>query len=76
MSAATVTVPKRMPPRSDPSAAVETQPRSLLDEESRAWLRDLRAEGRTKDEEVARLHALLLRAARFECAPSRRSPMS
>ncbi|HEX5939761.1 MAG TPA: sigma-70 family RNA polymerase sigma factor [Dehalococcoidia bacterium] len=62
-----------MPPRTDRSAAVEPQPRSLLDNESRAWLRDLRAEGRTKDEAVARLHALLLRAARFECA--RRRPM-
>jgi RNA polymerase sigma-70 factor (ECF subfamily) len=43
----------------------------LLDDESRAWLRDLRSEGRTKDEAVARLHALLLRAARFECARRR-----
>ena len=37
-----------------------------LDEESRAWLRDLRADGPVKDAAVARLHALLLRAARFE----------
>jgi RNA polymerase sigma-70 factor (ECF subfamily) len=43
----------------------------LLDEESRAWLRDLRSEGRRKDEAVARLHGLLLRAARFECARRR-----
>jgi RNA polymerase sigma-70 factor (ECF subfamily) len=43
----------------------------LLDDGSRAWLRDLRSEGRTKDEAVARLHALLLRAARFECARRR-----
>jgi RNA polymerase sigma-70 factor (ECF subfamily) len=63
-----------MPPsRTDVSAAVEHEPQSLLDDESRAWLRDLRAEGRTKDEAIARLHALLLRAARFECA--RRRPM-
>jgi RNA polymerase sigma-70 factor (ECF subfamily) len=60
-----------MPPRTHPSAAVERQPRALLDEESRAWLRDLRAEGRTRDEAVVRLHALLLRAARFECARRR-----
>jgi RNA polymerase sigma-70 factor (ECF subfamily) len=60
-----------MPPRTHPSAAVERQPRALLDEESRAWLRDLRADGRTRDEAVARLHALLLRAARFECARRR-----
>jgi RNA polymerase sigma-70 factor (ECF subfamily) len=42
-----------------------------LDDESRAWLDDLRAEGRTKDEAIARLHALLLRAARFEIARRR-----
>ena len=34
-----------------------------LDEESREWLRCLRAEGSVKEEAVARLHALLLRAA-------------
>jgi RNA polymerase sigma-70 factor, ECF subfamily len=55
-----------------PSAAIDTPPPpSLLDDDSRQWLRDLRAEGRTKDEAVARLHALLLRAARFECARRR-----
>ncbi|MDX6438436.1 MAG: hypothetical protein QOF45_1019 [Gaiellaceae bacterium] len=37
-----------------------------LDEESRRWLDDLRADGATKDAAIARLHALLLRAARFE----------
>jgi RNA polymerase sigma-70 factor (ECF subfamily) len=73
MSGATVTVPDRMSPRTDKAAALESRARSPLDDESRAWLRDLRSEGRTKDEAVARLHALLLRAARFECA--RRRPM-
>jgi RNA polymerase sigma-70 factor (ECF subfamily) len=34
-------------------------------------MRDLRSEGRTKDQAVARLHALLLRAARFEVARRR-----
>jgi RNA polymerase sigma-70 factor (ECF subfamily) len=43
------------------------------DDESRAWLRDLRATGPAHDDAVARLHALLLRAARFEVA--RRRPM-
>jgi RNA polymerase sigma-70 factor (ECF subfamily) len=71
MSAATVTVRRVMPPTTKPSAPVEPQSRSLLDDESRAWLRNLRAEGRTKDEAVAGLHALLLRAARFECARRR-----
>jgi RNA polymerase sigma-70 factor (ECF subfamily) len=38
----------------------------LVDLESREWLRELRAGGATADRAVARLHALLLRAARFE----------
>src|SRR5881398_3272868 len=42
-----------------------------LDEESRAWLRDLRESGAVYDDAVARLHALLLRAARFEVARRR-----
>jgi RNA polymerase sigma-70 factor (ECF subfamily) len=51
------------------SSSVETAP--PLDPESREWLRSLRADGRERDEAVARLHALLLRAARFECARRR-----
>jgi RNA polymerase sigma-70 factor, ECF subfamily len=43
----------------------------LLDAESRAWLDGLRTRGREHDEAVARLHELLLRAARFECARRR-----
>ncbi|HET7137975.1 MAG TPA: sigma-70 family RNA polymerase sigma factor [Gaiellaceae bacterium] len=42
-----------------------------LDLESRAWLADLRATGAAHDAAVARLHALLLRAARFEAARRR-----
>jgi RNA polymerase sigma-70 factor, ECF subfamily len=42
-----------------------------LDAESREWLRCLRSEGREHDEAVERLHALLLRAARYECARRR-----
>ena len=44
---------------------------TLHDAESREWLRSLRAEGVTRDEAIARLHALLLRAARFEVARRR-----
>jgi RNA polymerase sigma-70 factor (ECF subfamily) len=43
----------------------------LLDLESHEWLRDLRAGGATTDAAVARLHALLLRAATFEVARRR-----
>ena len=48
------------------------EPRAL-DPDSREWLRCLRAEGRVRDEAIARLHALLLRAARFEVARRRPS---
>ncbi len=41
------------------------------DLDSRDWLRSLRADGETRNEAVARLHALLLRAARFEVARRR-----
>jgi RNA polymerase sigma-70 factor, ECF subfamily len=44
---------------------------TLSDLESREWLRDLRADGATADKAVARLHALLLRAARFEVTRQR-----
>jgi RNA polymerase sigma-70 factor (ECF subfamily) len=37
-----------------------------LDPESRRWLRDLRGRGFAYDEAVDRLHAMLVRAARFE----------
>jgi RNA polymerase sigma-70 factor (ECF subfamily) len=40
-------------------------------EESQAWLRDLRSSGATHDAAVARLHALLMRAARVEVARRR-----
>jgi RNA polymerase sigma-70 factor (ECF subfamily) len=44
-----------------------------LDLESRAWLAQLRATGEAREAAVARLHALLLRAARFEVARRRSS---
>jgi RNA polymerase sigma-70 factor, ECF subfamily len=49
----------------------ESAPTRLLDDESRAWLRDLRATGPNRDAALGRLHALLLRAARFEVARRR-----
>jgi RNA polymerase sigma-70 factor (ECF subfamily) len=64
----TVTLPVVEP--GAPDLALTQRPPSL-DDESRAWLDDLRTEGRTKDEAIARLHALLLRAARFEIARRR-----
>ena len=46
-------------------------PVSSLDPESREWLRSLRASGAERDAALARLHALLLQAARFEVARRR-----
>jgi RNA polymerase sigma-70 factor (ECF subfamily) len=48
-----------------------TLPAPELDAESRDWLDGLRATGAARDDAVARLHALLLRAARFEVARRR-----
>lgn len=45
--------------------------RTGLDAESRSWLDSLRSQGPGRDEAIARLHALLLRAARFEVARRR-----
>ncbi|HEY1317184.1 MAG TPA: sigma-70 family RNA polymerase sigma factor [Gaiella sp.] len=53
------------------SDAAATARRPLLDEESRAWIDELRAEGRTRDAAIERLRELLLRAARFEVARRR-----
>jgi RNA polymerase sigma-70 factor (ECF subfamily) len=47
------------------------EPRPILDDDSRAWLHGLRADGQARDAALARLHALLLRAARFEAARRR-----
>jgi RNA polymerase sigma-70 factor (ECF subfamily) len=44
-----------------------------LDAESRRWLEDLNGDGHTRDAAVARLHELLLRAARFEVSRRRRA---
>ena len=55
----------------DTAAAHARATTAFLDEESRAWLRDFRASGPERDAAVARLHALLLRAARFEVARRR-----
>ena len=54
--------------------AVAAEPRARpLDQDSREWLRALRSDGAVYDDAVARLHALLLRAARFEVARRRAS---
>jgi RNA polymerase sigma-70 factor (ECF subfamily) len=52
-------------------AATASGSSRLLDDESRSWLTSLRTTGAAYDQAVARLHALLLRAARFEVARRR-----
>jgi RNA polymerase sigma-70 factor, ECF subfamily len=54
-----------------PQAMPLPDARPHLDPESRAWVDALRADGHVRDEAIARLHALLLRAARFEVARRR-----
>ena len=54
-----------------PRAAGEAEETAPLDADSRQWLDRLRTEGPEHDEAVARLHELLLRAARFEIARRR-----
>src|ERR671931_1207999 len=44
---------------------------TTLDTESREWMRSPRASGPEREDAVGRLHALLLRAARFEVARRR-----
>ena len=65
MSTATRPIVRRMERALDrPRSAARDD--SALDPESRDWLRRLGSEGVGRDEAVAELHALLLRAARFE----------
>ena len=60
-----------MQPATDLPAASASPP--PLDLDSREWLRALSAEGAVREDAIARLHALLLRAARFEVARRRHS---
>jgi len=54
-----------MPPTPPPLS------RRSLDSDSRIWLESLGSDGKIRDEAIARLHGLLLRAARFEVARRR-----
>jgi RNA polymerase sigma-70 factor (ECF subfamily) len=54
-------------------AAIDAMTARFDDATSREWLRDLQASGPAREAAVARLHALLLRAARFEVARRRQS---
>jgi len=58
-------------PSAAAALALDPVPAGPLEDESRAWLHDLRAQGPVHDAAVERLHALLLRAARFEVARRR-----
>ena len=68
MNAAALPIVAPVEPIADPP---RTALLPALDEESRRWLSELRADGAIRNEAVARLHALLLRAARFEVARRR-----
>jgi RNA polymerase sigma-70 factor (ECF subfamily) len=55
-----------------PGAGASPQAGSLPDEVSRAWIERLSSGGARRDAAVSELHALLLRAARFEVGRRRR----
>lgn len=58
----------------DPAPPVASERRAGLDPESQRWVEALSSgDGAERDEALARLHELLLRAARFEAARRRRS---
>jgi RNA polymerase sigma-70 factor (ECF subfamily) len=62
------------PPVPDPhGTATPIASGSLVDAESRAWLAALQGDGSEREAAVARLHELLLRAARFEVSRRRAS---
>ncbi len=56
-----------------PGAGASPQTASLPDEVSRAWIERLSSRGAQRDAAVSELHALLLRAARFEVGRRRRA---
>ena len=66
-----VTVPRELVDSALPVHEAAASRARSLDPESREWLRALRSDGADRDATVARLHALLLRAARFEVARRR-----
>lgn len=67
-----MTAPGRGTVRQVPSEhAASRAPADALDPDSRRWLEELRGSGHVHDDAVARLHELLLRAARFEVSRRR-----
>jgi RNA polymerase sigma-70 factor (ECF subfamily) len=72
MSTVTAPIVHRVETRPSP-VVHRTDDGRLLDAESREWLDGLRGEGAVRDEAIERLHALLLRAARFETGRRRPS---
>jgi RNA polymerase sigma-70 factor (ECF subfamily) len=66
-------VPLAIRPRQLTSASADEQVGNALDGESRDWIEALSATGPRREAAVERLHALLLRAARFEVARRQRA---
>ena len=73
MNGGTITVSEEVRAEIPTTPGEEKPAAAVMDPESREWLRCLRAEGEVRDDAIARLHALLLGAARFEVA--RRKPV-
>jgi RNA polymerase sigma-70 factor, ECF subfamily len=66
MSARAAPIVRGVESSSHPGVTHAPEPTRAPDPDSRRWLEELRGEGVVRDEAVARLHELLLRAALFE----------
>jgi RNA polymerase sigma-70 factor, ECF subfamily len=73
MSIPAAPIVRRVEPAPHPGVTHARETVAALDPDSRDWLDQLRGRGTRREEAVARLHALLLRAARFETARRRAS---
>ncbi len=71
MNDGTITVPHEVRADGPTTPGAEWPATAVMDSASREWLSCLRAEGAIRGDAIARLHALLLRAARFEVARRR-----
>jgi RNA polymerase sigma-70 factor (ECF subfamily) len=67
------TVPAVSAAGAPPRGAATPSPHDGLDADSRRWIESLAATGRPREDAVARLHELLLRAARFEVSRRRQT---
>jgi len=71
MGTSTAPIVRRVEPSAPTAAGADATVVAFPDPATREWLARLRSEGATRDDAVAELHALLVRAARFETSRRR-----